>query len=353
MASQFFDDSYECDQDDEIALDLKGRKHVDRNGDEIYQLSGILTSHMTFQVPGQACADAFRTFISGLLDPGVITDEYSRVTPLAEVANDDLPSLQARLLQGSEHEGAPSRGLPPAVSFIGRDNSLYNQCGMIKAPPIPQRATASNDRLLVARHVASITDLLDAKHVVVLRAKSAKECQFQACRTPTTEQNHPHGVVTLEPFIHWGTLTPALDVLLCHGRMLSFRRNGEMCKDPLWTQAIRRFTPASPPTYCCECLDTLTDRRTMVLADAIRSRSCTFTAVNDKAPRFSYNWDIQLDEEGIRYDRGMRFVSRFSSDDEEEEDDLSSSEDDNMVVSGSSYRDIGRTRGRGYSRGFF
>lgn len=93
-------DDYESDS--EIALDLKGRKHVDRsnNSDGVYWLrEDTQSSYIVFPVPGKASANAFRKFLECYLPPHLITDEFGHVKPIADIADDHLPVLQAQMWQ--------------------------------------------------------------------------------------------------------------------------------------------------------------------------------------------------------------------------------------------------------------
>lgn len=85
---------------------------------------------------------------------------------------------------------------------------------------------------------------------------SLSKCEEQEGSTVTRTSN-----VVLEPYLHWGTLTPATDLLLAPGMILAFRRNRELSKDPLWTQAIKELIPKEPAAYCIECLEALVQNR--------------------------------------------------------------------------------------------
>jgi hypothetical protein len=81
------------------------------------------------------------------------------------------------------------------------------------------------------------------------------------CRNACANDTSPSYVVALEPLIHWGTVTPATEVPLAHGRILAFLRNSERCDDPLWTMAIQAFMPEHRMIYCSNCLEILIERR--------------------------------------------------------------------------------------------
>lgn len=90
-------------------------------------------------------------------------------------------------------------------------------------------------------------------------------------------------LVTLEPLIHWGTITPATDVLLCRGRIMAFRRDGEKCEDPMWTQTVTRYTPQHATSYCVNCLEMLMNKAPEIMALGRKEATC-FTAVNTQSP---------------------------------------------------------------------
>ncbi|KAH7066774.1 hypothetical protein BKA63DRAFT_607678 [Paraphoma chrysanthemicola] len=276
MASYWDDEDHEMESDSEVALDLKGRKHVDKSGN------------------ADATADALRSFLGGLLPLSAITDEYGHVTPIAHVANDHLPTLQARLWDVELMGSTSPWPQVPATRTLGTCSGVTSQYRTARIPPTPQRAVVHEDRRLLAQHVNLIFELLDDNYVFILDNNSTNTCDFAGCRLPSSDSNRPSPLVTIEPLIHWGTLTPAFDSSLCRGRVLAFRRNGEMCKDPLWTQAIGKFTPPDPPKYCGECLEMLMDKRAIAWTDMERSRPSSFTAVNGQCRRIALDKARQL-----------------------------------------------------------
>jgi hypothetical protein len=100
-------------------------------------------------------------------------------------------------------------------------------------------------------------------------------------------------LVTIEPLVHWGTVTPATDDLLCRGRVLAFRRDGKKCDDLLWTQAIKRLVPQYPTTYCSECLDMVMDWRAAAWASEEPYGGPSFTVVDDRRTREIYSDEVQ------------------------------------------------------------
>lgn len=98
----------------ELAIDLRGRKHIDRSGnaDAVYLTQEeTCTSHVVFTMPGQHSADVLRTFLEGQLHPNSIQDEFGIIVPIAEIANSHLPSLQAQLWY-------ESRGTHDTTSYL-------------------------------------------------------------------------------------------------------------------------------------------------------------------------------------------------------------------------------------------
>jgi hypothetical protein len=88
----------------------------------------------------------------------------------------------------------------------------------------------------------------------------------------------------IEPLVHWATITPVVDVLLCGGSIQAFRRNGEKCGDPLWSQALRQIVPQHPASYCSTCLGMLFDNRSNVWAALKSKKPASFAAVNRPTP---------------------------------------------------------------------
>lgn len=119
-------------------------------------------------------------------------------------------------------------------------------------------------------------------HIFILRDQSTSSCDLAACQTQPSEHPLRTTFVTLEPLIHWGTITPVTSVSLRRGGVQAFRRDGEMCDDPLWTQAIKRFTPECPTSYCVECFELLVAKRTTISPVAAQREAHTFTAINSR-----------------------------------------------------------------------
>lgn len=121
---------------------------------------------------------------------------------------------------------------------------------------------------------------MPANHIFVLGAKIPRPCEFPSCASRSDNQPRSSTIVTIEPLIHWGTVTPAADVQLCRGSTQAFRRNGEKCDDPLWTQAIKAYRPQHPTSYCSDCLNMLLDIRATTWDALQQNPASSFTAIN-------------------------------------------------------------------------
>jgi hypothetical protein len=288
---------YEDELSDEIALDIRGHRHVNRedNADGVYWAQDHTgSSYMYFPAPGKASANALRNFLQGHLPHELITDEYACITPIAQIADNHLLMLQARLWLADPDSYAKTQSDPTTTQIQTQScgRSVPSRFEGMSLPPY--NAPVPDETLLVARHVMFIIDLLHCKlnvwflpsiltsianHIFVLHKTSMSSCEMPNCLTRSNKQPFTSSIVTIEPLIHWGTVTPVIDVILCHGRVLAFKRDGKSCDDPLWTLAVKRFTPQHPTSYCTECLEMLMDKR-----DAWRSverpKEPSFKAMN-------------------------------------------------------------------------
>jgi hypothetical protein len=291
---------YDKDESDsEVALDLRGRKHVEQieNSDGVYWLQdNTRSSYVVFPVPGRASADALRKFLGGKLPYNLITDEYGCVATLAEISDDHLPTLQAQLwLKGSSGSAKTALQLDiqvqdcgPAVQQAPHTTSSSAVC-----------ALRGQEGILMACHVIFIAELLECKfqnvhqrkllnvlanHIFVLRNNTDRACEFPQCRPRSGDQPLLSAYVTIEPLVHWATVTPVANVQLCGGIIQVFRRNGEKCGDPLWSQAVKKIVPHHPVSYCFPCLGMLFDDRTNAWAGLKRKKTASFTAINRPTP---------------------------------------------------------------------
>jgi hypothetical protein len=122
-----------------------------------------------------------------------------------------------------------------------------------------------------------------ANHIFVLDNKSRSTCEFPTCRTGSADQ-FLLSTVTIEPLVHWATVTPVTNIKLCRGRVQAFRRNGEKSDDPLWTLALKRFMSQHPISYCSECLDMLVDNRMEDWTAVAEKKHTSFTPINRHTP---------------------------------------------------------------------
>lgn len=85
----------------EYVLDFRGRRRLDRevNDQQYYigQPEDTSPSYSDFPMPGLASADTLRDFLRQHLLPDQIVDEYGNQCAIADISNDHLPSLQAKL----------------------------------------------------------------------------------------------------------------------------------------------------------------------------------------------------------------------------------------------------------------
>jgi hypothetical protein len=122
-----------------------------------------------------------------------------------------------------------------------------------------------------------------ANHIFVLHNKSRSACEFSTCRAKSADQPLV-STLTIEPLVHWGTVTPTTDINLCRGRIQAFRRDGEKCADPLWTLALEHFTSQQPISYCSGCLDMLMDNPAEAGAAIAQKEHASFTPINRTTP---------------------------------------------------------------------
>jgi hypothetical protein len=317
-------DPDEDESDGEVALDLKGRRHVDTSdrGRDAYWINVKTSSaYTTFPMPGGASSIALRRFLANRLPPELIVDEYGAVTPIDDIRADHLPSLQAQVWRlgpkGHTHTS-------PRSAYSGFPTRDYEELGkqlVTAMAPAAQQALEKKEALLLATHATFITKLLDGKqhfcisvslqytkkignHIFIIHDGKTSACELPTCPTPSNDQLSPPTMLAIEPLIHWGTVTAVTEKLTCRALVQAFRRDGEMCSDLLWTLAMKRFTPEHPTTYCENCLELLMDKRIEAWELAKRHETLRFTAVNvriDLAPRVGH---IHVSEEREEVDTG-------------------------------------------------
>jgi hypothetical protein len=158
--------SHGSDSDGELALDLNGCTHVERrnNADGVYWSQGSSQSVYTvFPMPGQASADALRKFLSSRLLPELVTDGYGVVTPIGDVADDCLPTLQAKLWGETlmKHDDTTSES---AISLkTVQISELYGKHQLGEKERHHQQRISQDGDTLLAGHVLNIIELLACK----------------------------------------------------------------------------------------------------------------------------------------------------------------------------------------------
>lgn len=291
--------------DGEVATDIKGRKHVEQNdnADGVYFLDCHANSaHSVFPPPGKASAETLRWFLQAYLPVHLITDEYGRVVPMAHISDDHLPSLQAQMWRYAYQDD---------TSPVVRLENLRDETSVFasRSPPVSRKVSGATKSLLLAPHISAIADLLDgtlmfkpdretgltmtAKHVFIIRDKATGTCELPTCRTRMLDQPLSSPFIAIEPIIHFGTISPATEL---YGKILTFRRNGDMCNNPLWTLAIKRFSSEHPPTYCLECLEYLMGNRLKAWTAVERIKGPEFTTLNDRRTYTTATRGRQIEE---------------------------------------------------------
>lgn len=296
---QYSDRAHYCDEsNDEAVLDTYGRKHVntDDNADGLYLLQNDTeTVHTFFSTPGVESANALRQFLGVCLPEESVVNEYGYVVPIADISDDHLPKLQAQLwLSETEKSRKPLLSLPNDNAELRVHASIVQRCAN-SAKSSPQKKSTREDLLRIACHITFIAELLQgmfesivdqqllttsANHIFICSNKTNGACELFSCPSRSNALPHSSPIATMEPLIHWATVTPATNLSPSHNRMQIFRRDGEKCADPLWTQAIMKFTPQHATSYCLECLRMMMEKRTAALQAMERQKLGSFTAVN-------------------------------------------------------------------------
>ncbi|RMZ70841.1 hypothetical protein GMOD_00008486 [Pyrenophora seminiperda CCB06] len=198
------------------------------------------------------------------------------------IGHESSESLRKRLqnwaIQLPEHDVKPDL-LLQWQGLLWRDPSgpavKCNPSGL----PVATQEHRWRDRQYVAEHVDYIETALRGtiprrlygislnltvnKRIFVVHDDS-KVCSNQACaeaHRDDPQHNKRTTIITLEPFLDWGTITATQDLHIASGIILTFRRNGALMDDPLWTQYVGKLVPKGLQGYCIECLEELWARR--------------------------------------------------------------------------------------------
>jgi hypothetical protein len=156
---------YGNNSNDEVAMDIRGRKHVDTddNIDGVYLLRDHTRSlHTVFPMPGKSSADTLRKSLQDHLFNGTITDEYGCVKPITHVVDNYLPNIQAELwLNKLESDMDVPPHFPVSERLQNCDLPIQTQYEVRPSPPCEY--SVANETLLFSRHTAFITELLQCK----------------------------------------------------------------------------------------------------------------------------------------------------------------------------------------------
>jgi len=211
-------------------------------------------------------------------------DLYSTHMTFPLVGSENSESLRRHLqdwgIQLPHHNAEPHQLLQLQFLFWRK---LSSACVARFNLPDPHAATREQrwrDVQYLAEHVDYIENVLRrmilptlhgtslslavGDRIFVAHDDSNKICSNQACaeaHKDTPERNNGIRIITMEPFLHWGTIAVAHDLHIAAGVVLAFRRNGPLMDDPLWTQYVGKLLPKELRAYCTDCLEELWARR--------------------------------------------------------------------------------------------
>ncbi|KAJ4991881.1 hypothetical protein SVAN01_02731 [Stagonosporopsis vannaccii] len=214
-------------------LDFQGCKHFNTS-DRDYQGYTLQeeppTSSDEFDMPGLSSANGLRDYLSQILQPRQIVNEYGDECNWAQISLGHLTVLQAR---------------PWA--------EVFDACspGSLTAYP-PTRA-----QVVAADHVVKISQLLEEKHIFVVSDATLNVCQYQKDLQITALHPCTSQIVKLEPLVHWGTVTPAT----VSQSVFAFHRDGDLTRKPEYYQLVRSLVDTVAPAYCVDCLQYLWSKR--------------------------------------------------------------------------------------------
>lgn len=294
----------------------------DGPGDGIYWLSVEESStHTTFPMPGQVSAATLRRYLEERLPAELITDDHGIMTPIAHITEDRLPCLQAKLwLAATENIGETCDRVSTFDHKIRRGRPVFNDPNQPISRPAPlENAPTMKHGGSLAAHISFITGMLDgtstlqlyicllimkAKHIFVVGDGVPRTCELRACQELLIQTAESSTVVTLEPLVHWGTVTA--NTYTSSSKIQIFRRDGEKWSDPLWTLAAKCFIPDHPTAYCLSCLEMLMANRADARAAMKKPYTSSFISINDfDAPSLIWkpfqtsNQDVDIDMVGL------------------------------------------------------
>ncbi|KAH6644760.1 hypothetical protein C7974DRAFT_440300 [Boeremia exigua] len=249
----------------ECLLDFRGHKHADTSSldYEGYVLQEEPPSACDiFEMSGLASADGLRNYLKERLQPHHIIDEYGDECTISEISTGHLPVLQTKMWSRATCNRSPTK------SIAGYPSAA---------------------QVLVANHVAKISQLLEEDHVFVLSNTTLNTCQYMKGLQPTSARTCQSQSVRLEPLVHWGTLTPGTE----SRSIFSFHRDGELMQQPEYMVLVRRLVGAVAPTYCLDCLDYLRSKCTEAL-EATRQLQYAVQKPEDSELRKEFRLELRL-----------------------------------------------------------
>ncbi|KAF1954728.1 hypothetical protein CC80DRAFT_114515 [Byssothecium circinans] len=224
--------------EEEVDVDLCGRKHVDKRADESYTVSGAsLSIYRRHSTKVQGSAQAMRNWLKVMVSEHFLRDEYGNQKPVEEILSSRLPKLQASMW----------REWPRVAAELGLlSHDTYD---------------AAEHETIAAHAVVSVGKFLQANHVFVLRPRSISTCSLRSCPQIERGLSSPREPyeIALEPLVDWMTLDTVDDVDLFRRQILLFRRNNYLQLE--FKIDHRKLIPKKPITLCVECLQYLWDRR--------------------------------------------------------------------------------------------
>lgn len=159
-------EDYESDFEHSLAVDLLGRKHIDKTdgADESYTLLGdALIRYIEFPIPGNDSANTLRNSLRIHLPYCLITDEFGYIKPLNDISNRHLPTLQAKIWRDAPRNQASRLSI--AQDFAGLTQNLgpFLRNPTKKDLENVSKLNAPGEDQILASHIKFIAELLDSR----------------------------------------------------------------------------------------------------------------------------------------------------------------------------------------------
>lgn len=155
--------------EEELALDAKGRKHVEKhdNADAMYtEVGNLETCRISF--PGQTSSDALRTFLQSRLPTMHVTNEYDKTVLLADITNGHLPTLQAKLWCDIAGQHATDTTPPTSTTTYRYGAGPFLRDSVATVSSDKDDDWPRKDEVLYATHIQTIAHLLDGKFLALI-----------------------------------------------------------------------------------------------------------------------------------------------------------------------------------------